>query len=89
MELILDDVGPNDGQFSHLMTQGGRVGATEGPATTATVGGYTGEGLLDLVVGDQQALVAAMAPLSSAFDAGSARTWGRPAFAAKAVRGWR
>src|SRR5262245_29452024 len=89
MELILDDVGPNDRQFSHLMTQGSRVGATQGAATTATGGGHTGDGALDLILGDQQALVAVMAWLPSAFVAGLARTWGRPAFAVKAVRGWR
>ena len=89
MELILDDVGPNDGQFSHLMTQGSGVGATEGPATTATGGGHTGDGSLDLILGDQQALVAAVAQLTSALVAGLARTWGRPAFAVEAVRGWR
>jgi len=89
MELILDDVGSNDGQLSHLMTQGGEVGPTQGAATTATGGGHTWNGSLGLIVGDQQALVAAVAPLPSAFVAGLARNWGRPAFAVKAVRGWR
>ena len=89
MELILDDIGSNDWQFSHLMTQGNGVRATQGPATTAAGGGHTRDGSLDLILGDQQALVAAVPRLSSAFVAGLARTWGRPAFAVKAVRGWR
>ena len=85
MELIFHDLGTNDGQFGHLMTQGSRIAATQRPATTATGGGHTGNRLLDLVVGDQQTLVAGMAGLAPALLAGLARCWGRSAFAAKAV----
>ena len=85
MELILHDIGADDRKFGHLMTQGSGILTAEGSATTATGGRYTGDGLLHLIIGDQQTLMTGMTRLAPAFLARLARRWGRPAFAAKTV----
>src|SRR3954465_11998577 len=85
MELVFNDLRHDDGQFRHLMTQGGGIVARQGPATTATGRGLAGDRLLDLLIGDEQTLVTAMARLPPAFLAWLVRRR-RPAFAAKTVR---
>ena len=86
MELILDNIGPDDRQFGYLMTQRGRVGPAERPAAAATGYGLAGDCLPNLISGNQQALSAGMAGLPAAVLPGLVSSLGWPTFAVKAVR---
>src|SRR4051812_34649573 len=89
MELVFHDVGPDDGQFGHLMTQGPGVVARQGVATTPTGGGLAGDSFADQVVRGQRPLPGWVPRLPAGLLAGLAgrRRWA--AFAAKAVGGRR
>src|SRR5438128_2029345 len=73
-------------QMKRATSTQGTVSPAQRPTTAAAGSGLAGDRLLDLVAGDEQALVAAMTRLPSAFLAGLVGRRGRAAFAVKAVR---
>jgi hypothetical protein len=89
MELVFHDVRPDDWQFGHLMTQGGRVAAHQGLTTAAANHGLAGNRFLDLIAGDQETLLTRVAGLPAAFLAWLVRRRRRPTFAVEAVGGRR
>jgi hypothetical protein len=87
MELVFHDVGPDHRQLGHLMTQGDRVAARQGMATAAADNGLAGNGVPDLIAGDQETLLTGVAGLPAAFLARLVRR--RPTFAVESVGGRR
>lgn len=86
MELIFHDVGHNDGQFGHLMTQRLGILARQWTAATTTGTRLARDRLPDLLGGDQQTQLQAMPRLAAGFPAGVVdRPW-RATFAVKAIR---
>jgi len=89
MELVFHDVRPDDRQFGHLMTQRDRIAARQGLATAAADNGFAGNGLSDLIGGDQETLLTGVAGLPAAFPARLVRRRRRPTFAVESVGGRR
>ena len=71
------------------MTQGGWVAARQGMATAAADNGLAGNGLLDLIAGDQETLLTGVTGLPAAFLARLVRRRRWPTFAVEAVGGRR
>jgi hypothetical protein len=86
VELIFHDIGDDDGQFGHLMTQRIGVVARQRLAATAAGEGLARDGLVDLLRGNQQTLVLRMARLTAAFLAGLVGSGWWATFAVKAIR---
>jgi len=89
MELILDNIRDDDGQFSDLMTQRVWVIASQGFAATATGSGFARDDLTDLIGPDQGTLLTRMARLSTRLLFGAVGRGRRATFAVKAIRGRR
>jgi hypothetical protein len=85
VKLIFNDIGDNDRQFGHLMTQGIGVVASQGLATTATGCRLARDGLANLLSGDQRTLVQGMTRLTAAFLARFVSSAWRAAFGVDAV----
>jgi len=86
MELILDDIGNDNGEFSNLMTHRIGIITRKRLTTTTTVGGLARDELSNLVGGKQRTLLARMARLSTRLLFGQVSRARRAAFAVKAVR---
>jgi len=86
MQLVFQNIGDNDRQLSHLMTQRVGIMARQWPAATATGGRLACNRLSQLLGRDQQAQLQGMPRLAAGLLARLvSRSW-RATFAVKAVR---
>ena len=65
MELILHDIGHNNGDLGHLVPYGGGVVAAQGFVTAAAGCGLAGDGFANLLRGNQRSLMPGMAGLTA------------------------
>src|SRR5271154_7488069 len=89
MKLIFHDIGADDWQLGHLMTQRIWVAPAQGLVAAATNRGLAGDRFTHLGAWDQEALLTLVPALAAALLPCRLGVSGRSPLGVKAVRGWR